>query len=157
RMSLTVFSQTCSFETAIAAFQQADRSEILCDGQFVVLPAAVLCFVTVGNPLGASHLQTPAVVVWKPHRLDYFAGQRWPWLPEEVREAQRQRKAQHVFIRAAATEDFRYAGIAHLGSYGDGPGGKEARFYLAARLPRDAWLHLGGYPGWLVDVNHSVQ
>ena len=34
---------------AVAAFGTAERAEWFCDGQFVVLPSVVLCFVTVGQ------------------------------------------------------------------------------------------------------------
>lgn len=149
--------QTYSFDAAIAAFGSVDQSEVMCDEQFVVLPAAVLCFVTVGDPANEPHVPMPSVVIWKPRRTDYVADEHWPWLPQPVREAQHQHKAHHLFIRAAANEGFLYAGAAHLGSYGVHGNSKDARFHLATKLPRDAWRHLGGFPGWLVEINHSVH
>jgi hypothetical protein len=63
----------------------------------------------------------------------------------------------HIFLRAPGDRTFAYAGPAHLGCLGDGRGGKAAGFTLAAKLPRDLWLRLGGYPGWSVEVNHQAH
>jgi len=74
--------------------------------------------------------------------------QRWS-VHDKVTEAwgsERQRiKEHHVFLRLPGDESFLYAGKAHLGSYS----AAEANFTLNEKLPRDEWLRLGGYPGWL--------
>lgn len=155
--------QSCSVDEAIAAFGNGGSPEFLCDGQFVVLPKAVLCLATVGDPGSEPHLCSPSHVQWKPRRLDYDPSDEWPWLPEKAREVwgpdRKRIKEHYMFLRLPGDKRFLYAGRAHLGSYGDGGGdsGPEANFSLYKKLPRDDWLRLGGYPGWLVEVNHQAQ
>jgi hypothetical protein len=123
-----------------------------------VLPSVVLCFVTVGPSASKSHLDSPSQVVWMPERQPTRTDQYC--LPETVCEVYdrsggpiRKIREHHIFVRPQAKELFFYAGDAHLGSYGR----SQAVFSLAHKLPRDMWLTLGGYPGWLVDVNHTSR
>src|SRR5205085_4256599 len=55
---------------------------------------------------------------------------------------------------------FFYAGSAHLGCIIPPKARKTdddwgAYFTPDHRLPKDAWLHLGGFRGWLMTVNHK--
>jgi hypothetical protein len=86
-----------------------------------------------------------------------------PWLPEKVREVYdrgqkpiKKLRQHHVFVRTPSDERFIYAGPAHLGSYVSVPGNDatelSADFSLNERLPREAWLKFGGYPGWLLEI-----
>ena len=156
-------------DEAVAAFGGGTAAEFLCDGQFVVLPKVILCFVTVGDAPTEPHVYSPSCVVWKPRRLDYDPSDEYPWLPEKAREVWdlnqkevRKIRDHHVFVRSPADERFFNAGRAHLGSYG-GPttGGtaadRSADFSLNEKLPRYVWLRLGGYPGWEVEVNHQIH
>jgi hypothetical protein len=148
---------------AVDGFGSGEHSELFCDGQFVVLPSVVLCFVTVGNTPDVSHVSAPSEVVWRP-KPDPVPSTK-EWLPEKVREVfdrsgqqVRRIRNHHIFLRTPADSDFVYAGEAHLGSYGGAPitngvAGLAADFSLNHRLPREVWLHMGGYPGWLVEVN----
>jgi hypothetical protein len=34
---------------------------------------------------------------------------------------------------------------------------RSANFSLSEKLPRDVWLRLGGYTGWLIEVNHQTH
>lgn len=148
-------------DEAVAAFGGTGEARFLCDGQFIVLPKVVLCMVTVGGPATQSFLGTPESVVWKPARLDYDPADEFPWLPTPAREVwgpDRQKVKQHqMFLRRPGDERFFYAGEAHLGSYGGRPGELCAGFSLYKKLPREAWLRLGGYPGWQVEVNHQTR
>jgi hypothetical protein len=148
-------------DEAIAAFGTDAASESFCDGQFIVLPKVVVCLATLGETWDESHVPGPSCFVWRPSRLDYEPSGKWPWLPEKVREVWDQTgpsvqklRDHHVFLRMPLDERFFYAGPAHLGAVvgGDAP---SADFTLDPRLPRDIWLKFGGYPGWLVDVNHK--
>jgi hypothetical protein len=90
-------------------------------------------------------------------------------LPEKVREVYdrsgeqaRKIRQHHIFLRTPADDRVFYAGDAHLGSYGSTPTtsgtwGLAANFSLRHKLPRDVWLHLGGYQAWLVEVNHECH
>lgn len=156
-------------DEAVAAIGDTATPEFLCDDQFVFLSQVVLCFATVGDAATESHVSCPSCVVWRPNRLDYATSDEYPWLPEKVREvwdrSQKEVKKirdHHVFLRLPADVRFFYAGKAHLGSYGGPmtggtPADRSANFSLNEKLPRDIWLRFGGYPGWLIDVNHRTQ
>ena len=155
-------------EQAVAAFG-GQAPKFLCDGQFAVLPGAVLCFFTVGDPATQPHPSTPSSIVWKPQRLNYVWFDSYPWLPHKVREVYDRRptpsvkiKQHHLFLRSPGDETYRYVGPAHLASFGGplrggSPGEQSADFILSQKLPRDMWLEFGGYPGWQIEVNHLVH
>jgi hypothetical protein len=159
-----------SAKDVVAAFASGERPESFCDGQFVVLPSVVLCFVTVGQTFDEPHVSSPSQVVW---RAKLGTKRASPddndWLPEKVREVWdrsgtqvRKLRDHHVLVRTPADDRFFYAGAAHLGSYGStsttsGEWGLAANFSLSHKLHRDMWLKLGGYPGWLVEVNHQCH
>src|SRR5262245_21073606 len=157
--------QLCTVEEAVAAFGR--KAEFLCDRQFAILPTSVLCFATIGDPATETHVRCPSCVVWKPHRLDYDPSDEYPWLPEAAREVwdrprRKKLRDHHVLVRLQSDVQFFYAGKAHLGSFGGPvqggtPAERNANFSLEAKLPREAWLRLGGYPGWLVDINHKTH
>jgi hypothetical protein len=158
--------QRYTFDEAVAAFEPAGTAEFLCDQQFVILPKAVLCMATIGDPATQAHVAAPSSVVWKPGRTDYAPSDEFPWLPDKVREiwgADRKRVKEHyVFLRRPGDASFLYAGRAHLGRYagpenGGVPPDREASFSLDEKLPRDEWLRLGGYPGWLIEANHRSE
>jgi len=152
-------------DDAIAAFGNGVPPETFCDGQFIVLPTAVLGLIGLAETSDQSHLSSPAHVVWRPSRFDYAPAEETPWLPDKVgdvwdrsqREVKRLRE-HHMFLRLPIDEQFLYAGTAHLGSYGSmattSGSGVAAHFSLTEKLPRPMWLRFGGYPGWLVEVNH---
>ena len=141
-----------SLDEAVAEFGGAGDAEFCCDRQFVILPEVVVCAFTIDG----TELASPSAVVWKPGRLNYEPDDQFPWLPRRVRgeENPSKRKAHHMLLRLPSDERFLYAGEAHLGSYGDAPGGPAATFFLGSKLPRNEWLALGGYAGWLIEANH---
>jgi len=149
--------QKYSMEEALASFEPAGNVEFLCDQQFVILTKAVLCMATVGDPATQTHVSSASCVVWKPDRIDDVPNDRRWYIPGKVTEVwgpDRQRiKEHHVFLRWPDDKRFLYAGKAHLGSCS----AAEANFTLNEKLPRDEWLRLGGYPGWVVDVSHRSE
>jgi hypothetical protein len=162
--------QWYTVDDAIAAFGGHGDLTFECDRQFVVLPKFVLCFLTIGNGDAETHVCCPSCVVWKPGRLDYSPADEYSWLPKDVREVwDRSGKEvtkirdHRMFVRQRTDDKYFFAGDAHLGSVGgptDGEGStadRDARFSLTEKLPRDLWLHLGGYRGWQVEVNHQVN
>jgi hypothetical protein len=150
-MTLTLH-EMYSFDDAIEAFGEA-TPEYFCRDNFVVMPGAVICLATLGDPKTEPFLPSPSRLNWK--RPDCKI-----WLPEKVTEVfdrsgtkAKKIRDHHVFLRSHPGESFCYAGPAHLGSYG-GPN-YVADFFLKQKLPREAWLRYGGYPGWNVEVNHE--
>jgi hypothetical protein len=136
-----------SKEHWIAEFAVAETAERVPDGQFVVLPSGTLCFFTVAQSIDESHVPSPAKVVWRP---SLGADLALPGL-----------KQHHIFLRPSGGDEFLYAGVANLSSQGStrtstGAWGFAATYSLAHKLPRDDWITLGGYPGWLVEVNHKA-
>jgi len=150
-------------DAAVAAFAAAERPEAFCEGQFILLPTVVLCFVTTGPGIGEPHVSSPSQVVWCPKPGTDVAD----WLPSKVSEVWdrharplKKLRDHHLFLRSANDAKYLYCGDAHLGSYGNkrtdsGDWAMAANFSLKTKLPREVWLRLGGYSGWLVEVNHK--
>jgi hypothetical protein len=149
--------QKYTIDEAIAAFEPPGGAEFLCDQQFIILTKTILCMATVGDPATQTHVSSASRVVWKPDQIDDVPlDQRWSvhdkvtavWGPDRQRI-----KEHHVFLRLPGDESFLYAGKAHLGCYS----AAEADFTLNEKLPRSEWLRLGGYAGWLIDLNHRSE
>lgn len=150
-------------DVAIKMFADGSRHQVYCDGQFVVLPSAVLCFATMGPTNDEPYISSPSEFVWRPKP----GANENDWLPAPVielsdpsRQPTANVKRHYIFLRNKGEEQFLYCGEAHLGSYGtmrtkDGSPGLTANFTLKIKLPREAWLKLGAHPGWLVEVNHQ--
>ncbi len=69
-----------TIDEAVAAFEPAGNAEYLLDRQFVILPKAVLCMATVGDPATQTHVCSASGVVWKPGRIDAVPiAQRFRW------------------------------------------------------------------------------
>jgi hypothetical protein len=147
-------------EEGVAAFAEGP-GQWLCDGQFAALPGRVLGFFTLGDPGAGPSVETPTRVLWRPGRPDYAPDEEEPWLPRAVREPRgpdgERHREYHLFLRAPSEERYLYAGPAGLGGWTN-PFVPQADFLLRARLPREAWERLGGYPGWRVWVDgHSER
>lgn len=155
-MGLTLH-QKYTIAEAVAAVGPTDAVELLRDREVVVVGRAVLCLATVGDPATQSHLSGASRVVWRGDvNKELVLDQRWYVHGKEtvLRGPDREEgKEHHVFLRLPDDERFLYAGKAHLGSYS----AAEAHFTLNEKLPRDEWLRLGGFPGWLIDVNHRSE
>jgi hypothetical protein len=150
-----ILHQMYSFDDAVTSFGNETLPEFFCVNNFVVIPKTVLCLVTLGDPATEPHLQSPSCLIWKwPDCRSSLPGkvtEVWDRSGPEVRKL----KDHHIFLRLRDGEAFYYAGTAHLGSYG-GPD-YTADFTLEHKLPREMWLRYGGYPGWLVEVNHKTH
>jgi len=149
--------QKYTIAKAVAAFGPADAVEFLFDRQVAVVENAALCMLTIGDAATYSHLSGASRVVWKPDvpaqvPLDL----RW-YMHDRMTGflgMDRQRvKEHHVFLGLPDEKSFLYAGKAHMGSWS----AAEAHFTLKEKLPRDEWLRLGGFPGWLIDINHRSE
>jgi hypothetical protein len=146
-----------TIDEAVAAFAPAGDAEFLLDQQFVILPKAVLCMATVGDPAAQPHVSSASRVVWKPGRIDDVPlARRWD-AHDKITDAggpgRKGTKEHHVFLRLPGEPRFLYVGKAHLGS----GSAAEANFTLNEKLPRNEWLRLGGYPGWLIDLHDRSE
>src|SRR5581483_77817 len=150
-------------EEAVAAFGDPAAAQFFCDRQFAVVKRATLCFATTGDPDTGTKVPSPSLVVWKPGRLDYHPKATEPWFPPPLTRCVERDNGgyvplHHMFLRPAGDGPFVYAGVAELPMFGDIPEDgrvqKSAQFFLDAKLPRDLWLRLGGFPGWLVGFNN---
>lgn len=161
-MELSLY-HSCTAEQAVARFGDPAEAELFCDRQFAVLPGTTVCFATQGDPDSGTKLLAPSKLAWKPARLDYHSEDKRPWLPERLTICVERDGAwlplHHMFLRVAGEQQFVYAGIAVLNSFGDIPENgriqKAAHFTLDTKLPRDLWLRFGGYAGWRVGFNNT--
>ncbi len=155
-MPIALYTET-SPESAIAALGQQTSAQHFLGGSFVVLERAVLCFLTAGAA-GSAQIETPRRIRW---RGDDSSGDRsdLTWWPSAVVDVYdwsgptvKKLRDHHLFLRDDRGAAFFYAGTAHLVSYGTD---RIANFELTAALPRPLWLRLGGYSGWLLELEHD--
>ena len=149
-----ILHQPYTFDEAIASFTNGVSPEFFCRNDFAVFPSAVVCLATLGPSSSEASLPSPSSLTWK--RPDYQAA-----LPGKVVDVlarnllwSRRLKDHHLFLRLQGDEPYIYAGPAHLVSYGGAD--YSADFTLLNKLPRDLWVRLGGYAGWLLEVNHKM-
>jgi hypothetical protein len=124
----------------LAQFGGVDRAEAFCNAEFIVFPQATVCLFTTRIGLSPSHFTNPSSFTWRPRGQPdvddcYVSG-----LPPAV-------TARHhhlLFVRTSATQAYLYVGAAHLGSYVSAGKNFSADYYLDAKLPRSAWLAVGG-------------
>jgi hypothetical protein len=147
-------------ESATAAFGPSRSAAVYLDGDFVVLDDAVVCLFTTG-PQGNTSLQSPSRLDWSPRHEMQTGGSGLSWWPTSVVEVFDRsgptvvRKRRHqMFLRPQPGDPFLYAGPAHLCSHG---ADRKATFELSAKLPREAWTALGGYSGWLLELEHEQR
>jgi hypothetical protein len=156
-----------SHDEIIAELNRDGIAEPYCDGQFLVQSNHVVCLFEIDPASNGSYLPTPRSINWRPKRLDYAPGNRFPWIPDIVTEVYdysgsepRKIRDYHSFLRTPSDAKYLYAGTAELGSWGQFPDRRtgesvaEASFTLDAKLTRDLWIRFGGCPGWIVEVNH---
>jgi hypothetical protein len=156
----------------------ASGADSFCEGQFYVTKAAICCFID-ANGTSQSFLESPSRLQWKPARLDYHPEEDLAWFPAAARETRpgparitsaqnaaewlKQQNASppppesfkehYLFLRRPGESQYLYAGPAHLSAYSMSVTAPEATFDLKQRLPRKAWLELGGFDGWLAELD----
>jgi hypothetical protein len=153
---------------ALAAFPTAGAAHALCDGQWVVLPRAVLCFVELGAaPLGRaapgrSHLVSGARFCWTAERAYRVAPDGCPFLPFEVRAGQAPARPLHLFARGAQTPADTYLYLGELQptetyGYAESAPLGEARFPLSPVVPPQVWHALGGPAPAPADLGEALD
>jgi hypothetical protein len=127
-------------DVILAYFGGVDAGQTFCHGEFVVFPQATVCLFTVRTSVAPSHFTAPSYFTWRPQGQPKVDDHSFPWLPAPARTTHR-----HVmFVRTDPAQDYLYVGTAHLGSYGRAGQDLCANYSLDTKLPRHAWLAVGG-------------
>lgn len=144
-------------DEAIAAFGAVKEALAVCDGNWTILPDAVLCLAEIGEPPDASHFPNAGEFCWaadKPYAVRDEGHARF--VPKEVVGGHADRPI-HLFVRPKGSEKYRYIG--RLGpAYRFTLGGRsnfgDATFDLSPALPSRVWVKLGGLK--LGDLDHAA-
>jgi hypothetical protein len=142
----------------IDLFGPESPARILCDGQWVIFPGAVLGFAAVGEPPRASHFRNAGEFCWvadKPYRVR--DDKHVLFVPPEIIAGHAGERAIHWFVRGRGEEPYRYVGElgrSHTQSHWTKQGYGAAFFALSPALPSQVWIELGGLrPG---DLDHAA-
>jgi len=138
-------------QQAISFFGHLNEAKVLCDGQWLVLPNAVVCLSTVGEPPGVSHFHPASRFHWVADKPYEASDDQWAFLPLETRAGRKEDRPMFLFVRAAASDRFTYVGqLAPAHSWGVRAGHTFGfgNFDLSPTLPSRVWETLGGpHPG----------
>lgn len=133
-------------EEAIARFGEGGAAQRLCDGQWVVLPEAILCFAVVGRAPHQSYFSSGSRFAWVAER-PYQVSQELPEaVPDVVRAGRGERRPLFLFARLLASHSFTFLGelsLSHSFGMQDGLPGI-ASFELRRTLPSRLWRHFQG-------------
>lgn len=129
-------------QEALAQLVADARPQVVREGEFVTAEGVAVAFLR----SNALQFHSPTTIEWRPG--DNQA--KPPWLLAPLKPPF---PKYHLLIKQPP--GFFYAGDAHLGSFAND--GSTATFSLYKPLPRDIWVRFGGYPHWLVDLNHEAH
>lgn len=150
-------------QQAISLFGRLSEAKTLCDGQWLILPNAIICFTQVGKPPRESHFHRASRFRWVADQQYQAANDQWSFLPMEVRAGSAHHRSMHLFVRPATSERFSYVGqltpahswgVTCEHDFGSGD------FDLSPTLPSQIWEKLGGpSPGDLdtLALDQSLQ
>jgi len=120
----------------------SQQTVIFREGEFICSSQLTACFFKPASTV----LRCPTLIEWRPADKSLPL----PWSSVVINSVQ---NAYHIFVEFG--DGWLNIGQAHLGSWSHD--GSSASFYLRSRIPRDKWVELGGYPGWLLEINHQPQ
>ena len=150
-------------EDAIAFFGESSRSQAYCNGQWVILREAVICFAELGEPPLKSQFLRGSTFQWAPGAryevIPTRAGYQNDRLLHEIVPSEHKHLPIQLFVRAAGGQRYLYVGHLrpscvqqfkqvegrHLLEW--------ARFEMLVTLPCDLWQALGGYDPGLTDAS----
>jgi hypothetical protein len=146
-MADPVLYQAYDWEEAVRLFGSLQEARILCDGQWVIFPEAILCLTVLGERPKMPYFEVASRLWWVTDK---------PPIPREVVAGRNWHPTIHFFVRTTSQQNFAClvkSGPSHQQSY---PRSKEyvaALFDLRPAIPSGIWQSLGGFdPG---DLDHA--
>ncbi|SRR5579883_1603182 len=144
-------------QEAVALFGTGTEARSRCDGQWVILPEAVLGFADLGEPPKASHFTCGGEFCWvarKRYRVGHDQHSRF--VPPQLTSRHADRPI-HLLVRPSDSGRHLYVGelspACRFKIRSDKGNHGEAYFSLSPALPSDVWGEIGGYqPG---DLDHA--
>src|SRR5262249_44924303 len=151
--------QTYETAEAVAFFEASGPSQPLCNGQWIIFPAAIVCMATLGEEPDVSHFQSGTRFRWVADQ-PYQVGRdpRFPTiLPTEAIAGNAEGRGLYLFVRSATSQKYIYVGemgpthaIGHASKNNCG----HADFDLSPALPSAVWTALGGLI--IGDADHAA-
>jgi hypothetical protein len=133
-----------SWDEAVALFGSRETAQVVCDGEWVIFPGAILCLATLGDPTVMPHFETASRFWWVTDK---------PPVPREAIAAVGWHPTIHFFVRKMSQSTYIYvgqSGPSHVQSYPRSGGLVAAEFDLRPAIPSGVWQALGGFaPGCL--------
>jgi hypothetical protein len=135
-------------DEALSFFGSPDEAQRLCNDQWLIFPATVICMAEIGEAPKRSHFQKGSRFCWvadQPYQVNDERG--WHFVPAQVVGSKGRKYSIRLFVRPPQARDYLYAG--ELGpSNRAQSGGLEhcaaAWFDLKPTLASGVWLELGG-------------
>jgi hypothetical protein len=134
-------------QQALSLFGRLHEAKALCEGQWLILPTAIVCLTTVGKPPRESHFHRASRFRWIADRPHQAADDEWAFLPLEVRAGRKDHRPVYLFVRAPAAQRFTYVGQlapAHTWGVTRRHDSGFGEFDLSPTLPSQVWQKLGG-------------
>lgn len=101
-------------QQAISFFGRLEEAKALCEGQWLILPNAIVCLTTVGKPPRESHFHRASRFRWVAEQPYQAANDEWAFLPLQVRAGHKERLPMHLFVRPAASQGICCLGMVKL-------------------------------------------
>jgi hypothetical protein len=136
-----------SAEQAISFFGRPTEAQPLCNGQWLIFAADVVCMTEIGTPQRAPHFKQASRFCWvadQPYRANDQSESCF--VPLEVVASPVARNSIHLFVRPPNAEQYLYAGKLSPSHVQQSPGHENhgmAWFDLKPTLPNSVWLRLG--------------
>jgi hypothetical protein len=135
-------------EEAISFFGSPDEAQRLCNDQWLIFPATVVCMAEIGEAPKRSHFEKGSRFCWvadQPYQVNDKRG--WHLVPAQAVGSEGRKYSIRLFVRPPQARDYLCAG--ELGpSNRAQSGGREhcaaAWFDLKPTLASSVWLELGG-------------
>ncbi|MDV4168216.1 hypothetical protein [Rhodovulum sp. FJ3] len=152
-------------EEAIDAFRGWRRPVSYCGDQFVVCGQSILFFASPSGTKKGVRLLSPDNLEWWPDEPEEYLGEKVRWFPEAVQPKYNLRRKTwvrrcYLFLRQA--DQWIFCGPVHQAYHQYVGAGRfdddsHVGYHLAARLPYDTWVALGGYPAWKAKIAGTEQ
>jgi len=137
-----------SGEQVISFFGEQDKVEWLCNGQWLIFPATVICMTQIGERPKTSHFHNGSRFCWVADQPYQLNGRSGPYfVPEQVIGSTVQKRSIHLFVRPPQAQQYLYASELSPSYRQQSPSRDNygmAWFDLKSTLPSNVWAKLGG-------------